>query len=76
MILGAAVAGDWTTAADTGLTFLRLGFLPALLLTLGAIVAESRSSIDPEAGHKPAWLLAHGYVLGAVVWVAWVRPWR
>jgi hypothetical protein len=53
-----------------------LGCLPAMLFTMAAIFLESRTFVSPEADRRPSWILAHGYVLGAVAFVAWVRPWQ
>jgi uncharacterized membrane protein YjfL (UPF0719 family) len=57
LILGRAVAGDWTSAADTAADFAWAGW-PALLLWAVAVFLEKRLRPNPEQPQPP--IVTHG----------------
>ena len=79
LILGRAVAGDWTSIASTNADFLRLGW-PAVALLGAACLFESALRPARDAALPSA--LVHGLLPGAfhlaaaIGWLAWVGPWR
>jgi hypothetical protein len=78
LILGRAVAGDWSSSSETTLDFVRLAWpvlvLLALALLFERVLRPTRASPRPPA-------LTHGLVplvldlALAIGWIAWVGPW-
>jgi hypothetical protein len=74
LILGRAVAGDWTSWNDTFSDFIRLGW-PAAALTLLAIALQVAWRPTPERPHpskRAASALALAFVLLALRYVTWL----
>lgn len=79
LILGRAVAGDWTSAAATTQDFLRDGW-PAALLCIAAVFSER--VLRPTAHNARPSLATHGfapglvYLLLAALWCAHLSWWE
>jgi hypothetical protein len=73
LILGAAVAGDWVSAGQTTIDFLRRAW-PVVLLLIGAVLIDRLTRPTPAAPKRP--VLSHGvaplagYLTFATSWIA------
>lgn len=77
LVLGRAVAGDWTTGSEAVADVLRLAS-PLLLLVAVEIGVALVTRPTPAHPYSPAWLGAipgMAYVAAAAAYVGWLGPW-